>query len=208
LVDTFGGAATDDLESFGAIGANEKGRIWILRAADPARVVTVKSNALSFNTPNGDFVLDGDDKILGIISQGNDGAFTELFRSVVSLPTLNVDMDAAGFKITDVGLLSLKRMPDLVITAGVVTATDSHHFVDTDDASTVAGIYAALRADHRVAGSMGEAIYRLHADAANKKIANKFNGQTKVFEDDAVTLLATQRIQPGASDDEVELVDV
>lgn len=79
---------------------------------------------------------------------------------------------------------------------------------DTDDASTVAAIYAALRADHRVAGSMGEAIYRLHADAANKKIANKFNGETKVFEDDGVTLLATQRIQPGASDDEVELVNV
>ncbi len=82
---------------------------------------------------------------------------------------------------------------------------DAAHALDlnTDVATAV---FSAPRADHKVADSMGEGINRIHADAANKKITNADTGETKVYEDDDVTVSHKRKVTQGPSDDEVTLL--
>lgn len=75
--------------------------------------------------------------------------------------------------------------------------------LDTDVATAV---FSALRADHDLANSFGEAVNRIHADAVNKKIANADTGETKVYKDDNVTVSHKRQVQQGPTDDEVTLL--
>lgn len=72
-------------------------------------------------------------------------------------------------------------------------------------AQIVDAVFEEARADHEAAGSFGEGFNRMHAAARNKKRANKATGATKVFKDDGTTVLFTQTLAAGPSDDEVDL---
>ena len=75
--------------------------------------------------------------------------------------------------------------------------------LDTDVATAV---FSALRANHKVADSMGEGFNRLNADAANKIINNHDTGETRVYEDDGTTVSHKREVQQGPADEEVTLL--
>jgi hypothetical protein len=62
------------------------------------------------------------------------------------------------------------------------------------------------RADHEAAGSVGEALEMVLADAVNKKRANKSTGETQVFKADGTTELFARTVQNGPTAEEVDLV--
>ncbi len=139
-VDTYASASSDDLESIGTMSASDKGRLWLLRAANSGRTVTIKAAALG--SAHGDFVMDDTTKWMIVISRG--GGITELTRSYYTFPTLAADLDANGKNITDVGVLSLKAV-NIQIASGSLAITTSKHRVDTeayaaeDDLDTITG---------------------------------------------------------------------
>ena len=72
-------------------------------------------------------------------------------------------------------------------------------------AAVADAVYDEPRGDHIASGSVGEALYRIHADIANKKTATS-GGITKLHKDDQSTLLLTRTLQQGGASDEVDLV--
>jgi hypothetical protein len=73
-------------------------------------------------------------------------------------------------------------------------------------AADIAGaVFDEARAGHKVAGSFGEAFNRIHADAANKKRANKTTGTTTVFQDDGVTESHSRMLAQGPTSDDMDL---
>ncbi len=75
--------------------------------------------------------------------------------------------------------------------------------LNTDVATAV---FSAPRADHNVADSMGEAFNRIHAVAANKRINNHKTGETRVYQDDDVTISHKRKVTQGPADEEVTLL--
>lgn len=76
---------------------------------------------------------------------------------------------------------------------------------DLDAADIADAVYDEARADHKDAGSFGEALNRIHADAANKKRANHILGVTTVFQDDGVTESHARELQQGPTSDDMDL---
>lgn len=139
-VDTFEGAATDDLErimAFMDVGQ----ALLILQAADPDHTVVVKDNAWH-KMPDGDFALDDDEKAIVFVQA--DSVWIELSRGRNTLAVLTAALNAAGYAITDVGTFSLQTS-ELTIASGAVTKTGSCHTIDTesdaatDDLDTISG---------------------------------------------------------------------
>lgn len=63
----------------------------------------------------------------------------------------------------------------------------------------------ALRSNHRVSGSFGEALYLVHAVLANLVVLDKQLGTTTYHEDDDTTALLTATVTTGATDQKVNI---
>lgn len=66
-------------------------------------------------------------------------------------------------------------------------------------------VFDEPRAEHRNAGSVGEAIYKIHADTVNKKRSNSTSGVTTIFEDDQATESHTRTLAQGPTSDDMDL---
>ena len=85
---------------------------------------------------------------------------------------------------------------------GSAVIGDQVHILLEATVATVAG-HGVVFADHI------DALHLIRMAMAPKKItANKATGTTKVFDTDGTTKLFETKVQAGASDDEVDLVDV
>jgi hypothetical protein len=122
---------------------------------------------------------------------------------------VRVSLSAAELQAQRIAVLFVDQAgaewEDKIIVIETYRHASAAHALDLDS-DVATALLSALRDDHQVAGSIGQAIYRLHADAANKKIANADTGETKVYKDDGVTVSHKRTVQQGPTDDEVTLL--
>jgi len=141
-VDTEGDAAGDNLVTITADAA-KIGRQLILRAANAARVVTVKSTG-NIALLDGELVLDNLDKYI-VLLQDSASTWAELGRNFNSPKQLQQDVDANDHSISGVKLLNLRSGSTLEIVNGAITPTHSTHYLDpegsanSDDLATING---------------------------------------------------------------------
>ncbi len=125
-VDTESDAASDNLVTITADAA-KIGRPLILRVENAARVVTVKSTG-NIKLKDGDLVLDDVDKFI-VLFQHNATQWVELGRNFNSPKTLQQDLDANDYAVSNVKRLSLKQGATLTIASDAITVTHSAHYL-------------------------------------------------------------------------------
>ena len=140
-VDTYAGAASDDLVTIDApIGLT--GRWLLISGYNAARVVTIRDGVDNIILLDGDFVLDGETKTMLLRQIGI--SWLEVCRNRNTLAILTALLDADGNAITNVGRLNFTST-ELTIADGEVTITGSEHTIDTendaaaDDLDTING---------------------------------------------------------------------
>ncbi len=123
---------------------------------------------------------------------------------------VRVSLSAAELQAQRIAVLFVdqtgpKEWEDTVIVIETYGHASAAHALDLDtDVATA--LLSALRDDHQIADSIGEGLYRIHADTANKLIANADTGETKVYKDDGVAVSHKRQANQGPSDNEVTLL--
>ena len=131
LIDTYNETPTDDVITMTG-NVTFYGRLFVLRQANAARAVTIKESA--FHTFAGDCVFDNPDTVLVLLEAA--GQYYEVCRNQYTVSTLTQHVDADGYNLADVGMLSVKHSTSaLTISSGTITVGDGSHYSVLNEAA-------------------------------------------------------------------------